>query len=144
MVIIKNIDCLIHFLPGEFVGLRDVSRIWNRGDKLGSAVMRWTAGTCSDIWENIESNRGIIRSLPGDQDWIWSLYKNKVKFYPDKWIISYKWEARQRSELVRVNSRYNFNSIRNVELDPATSVLAFHGTPDPHEVMDPIIVDNWR
>jgi len=144
MVIIGNINSLISYQPGQFVGLHDFSRIWKNAEKLCSAIMRWEAGFHSEIWEGIGNNPGIIRSMPGDQDWIWSLYKNKIKFYPDRWIISYKWEARERSELARINGRYNFNSIRNVELDPTTSVLAFHGTPNPHEVKDPIIVDNWR
>jgi len=145
MVIIKNIDDIVNFLPGEFVGLRDVIRALNRGvDKLGSAVLRWTSGTYTDIWTGIELNSDQIKRFTGDQDWIWYLHKRSVKFFPDPWIISYKWEARTLSELVRQNGRYAFTSIRNVQLNPDTRILAFHGTPDPHEVMDPIIVDNWR
>ena len=145
MVIIKNINNIVNFLPGEFVGLRDVIRALNRGvDKLGSAVLRWTSGTYTDIWTGIELNSDQIKRFSGDQDWIWYLHKRSIKFFPDPWIISYKWEARNLSELIRQNGRYAFNGIRNVELNPDTRILAFHGTPDPHEVMDPIIVDNWR
>jgi hypothetical protein len=145
MVIIKNIDDIVNYLPGEFVGLRDVSRALNRGyDKLGSALMRWISGTYTDIWTGIEINSDQIKRFPGDQDWIWYQHKRTVKFFPDPWIISYKWEARDRSELVRQNNRWVFPTVRNVKLNPDTRILAFHGTPDPHEVMDPVIVDNWR
>lgn len=145
MVIVRNIDNLITYMPGQFLGLRDVGRVWNRGvDKLGSAVLRWQAGTYGNIWTDLVTNTAQTKKMTGDQDWIWHLHKNSVKFFPDKWIISYKWEARTKDELVRINNRLNFKNVRNVELDPTTSVLAFHGTPDPHEVTDPIIVDNWR
>jgi hypothetical protein len=144
MVIVKSIDHYFNYHGGEFVGLRDVSRVFDRPEKLGSAVMRWPAGEYSDIWSKIEQNNNQTPRFIGDQDWVWSLYKNKIKFYPDKWIVSYKWEVRTRAELVRCTNRYNFIDVRDVPLDPATSILAFHGTPDPHEVMDPIIVDNWR
>jgi len=145
MVIVRNIDNLITHMPGQFLGLRDVGRVWNRGvDKLGSAVLRWQSGTYGNIWSNLVADTAQTKKMTGDQDWIWNLHKNSVKFFPDKWIISYKWEARTKDELVRINGRLNFRNIRNVELDPTTSILAFHGTPDPHEVADPIIVDNWR
>ena len=145
MVIVRNIDNLIDYLPGKFVGLKDVSRaLYPMNEKLCSAFMRWPSGQFDDIWSSIDASPDISKRFRGDQDWVWNLHNKSIKFFPDKWIVSYKWEVRSRDENVRINGRYNFNSIRNVELDPTTSVLAFHGTPNPHEVMDPIIVDNWR
>lgn len=145
MVIIKNINNLISYLPDQFVGLRDVSRaLYPQNEKLGSAIMRWPSGKFDNIWSLINNSSDISKRFRGDQDWIWHLHSKSIKFFPDKWIISYKWEARTREENIRINGRYNFNSIRNVDLDPETAILAFHGTPDPHEVMDPVIVDNWR
>ena len=33
----------------------------------------------------------------GDQDWTWAQAKKvHMKFWPDKWIQSYKWEIRSR------------------------------------------------
>ena len=37
-----------------------------------------------------------------------------------------------------------FKEVKNPEIDPQTSVLVFHGTPNPEHVEDPVIVDNWR
>ena len=145
MVIIKNIDNIATYLPNHFVGLQDVGRVFKRGqDRLGSAVMKWPANQYSEIWELLESTPQYATQFHGDQDYIWAFHKDKIKFFPEKWIVSYKWEVRDRSELVRVNSRFNFDTIKDVRPDPDTSVLAFHGSPDPHEVKDPIIVDNWR
>ena len=106
--------------------------------------MRWQAETYCDIWTNLENNPKLIKTLHGDQDWIWSLHRSSINFFPNEWIRSYKWEVRDRNELVRLENGWRFNSIRNPTTEPETAILAFHGTPNPHEVMDPIIVDNWQ
>lgn len=145
MVIINNIDRLLTYMPNKFIGLRDVSRVFRRvPDKLGSAILRWPANEYSDIWSTLESNCSFTKKFPGDQDLIWHLHKNNIEFYPDDWIVSYKWEVRRRADLVLTDSRWHFKDIKNPIVDPNTCILAFHGTPNPHEVFDPIIVDNWR
>lgn len=145
MVIIKNIDHFIDFKPESFVGLRDVGRIF-RPDlkKLGSAVLKWPAGEYSDIWTKFEKNSDIINRLHGDQDWIWTLHSPNINFFPDEWIKSYKWEIRVRSELEGFRETLQFKCIRNPDIPNNTAILAFHGYPNPHQVLDPIIVDNWR
>ena len=144
MVIVKNIDNLVSYLPDSFVGLEDVGRIFNRAPKLGSAVMRWPANQYSKIWNQFNLNRTLAQRWPGDQDWIWKICSNEIKFFPRSWIISYKWEARNIKELIRDGKRYKFKDIRDPKIPDDTCVLAFHGSPDPHEVSDPIIVNNWR
>lgn len=144
MVIIKNINEFLNYMPGEFIGLRDVGRVFGRGvDKLGSAVLRWPANKYSKIWTTLENDQSLINRFNGDQDYIWHLCQREIKFFPDDWIRSYKWEVRTRAELVRLKTGWMFKDIRNPETHPDTAVLAFHGTPNPHEVQDPIIVDNW-
>lgn len=144
MVIISNIDKLINYHPGKFLGLEDVSRVFKRGTvKLGSAVMRWPANEFDSIWTTIENNPNIQRQFHGDQDLIWSMYKHSLEFFPSDWIRSYKWEVRERSELIRNSSGWAFKYVRNPSVHHETAILAFHGTPNPHEVYDPIIVDNW-
>jgi hypothetical protein len=145
MVIVKNIDQLITYMPDKFIGLRDVSRVFGTvPTKLGSAVLRWPANEYSDIWSTLELNYSFTKKFPGDQDLIWYLHRNSITFYPDNWIVSYKWEVRSRSELTLSNSVWNFKEVRNPDINPNTCILAFHGTPNPHDVKDPIILDNWR
>ena len=145
MVIVNNIDNIANYLPNDFVGLQDVGRVFKRGaDRLGSAVLKWPANQYTDIWTNLDANPNYARQFQGDQDYIWNLHKSVIRFFPEKWIQSYKWEIRDRSELVRINGRFNFDTIKDVQIDKETNVLAFHGSPDPHEVKDPIIVDNWQ
>jgi hypothetical protein len=145
MVVVNNIDKFVNYLPGEFVGLENLNRIFKRyPSTLGSAVLRWPAETYTDIWNDFKKNPSSAMRWPGDQDWIWRLHKNNIKFFPREWIISYKWEARNIKDLIKENGKSKFKTVRNPTISTETSVLAFHGTPDPHEVEDPIIVDNWR
>jgi hypothetical protein len=146
MVIVNNLDKFVDFMPDSFVGLEDLGRVFRKHPiKLGSAVMKWPAGKYHDIWDRLESNLNTIKTFRGDQDWIWHLHSKNIKFFPRDWIVSYKWEVRNMSELYRDNDRrFKFNTVKNTSVGKETSVLAFHGSPDPHEVMDPIIVDNWR
>jgi hypothetical protein len=141
MVIINNIDKLMLHDPGSFLGLEDPGRVWNIRNRLGSAVMRWPSGTYSDIWEDL--NPEIMKRFRGDQDWIFHLHKKSIKFYPEKWIMSYKWEIRKRQELTGSGQSSRFKDIKNPEISNETSILAFHGFPQPHQVEDPIVVNNW-
>lgn len=145
MVIVKNIDKLMSYEPNAFLGLEDVGRVFGRGiDKLGSAVLRWPANAYGDIWTTLESDPSIMKKYHGDQDLIWKLYKGHIKFFPSDWIRSYKWEVRNRAELIRQSGGWVFKDIQNPPIHPETAILAFHGTPNPHDVQDPIIVDNWQ
>lgn len=144
MVIVKNIDHFIKFLPESFVGLRDPRRVFIPDiQKLGSAVLKWPAGNYSDIWEKFVSDYSALKYHRGDQDWIWHLHSHEIKFFPDDWIRSYKWEIRSRSELVGVGPATRFSTITNPLINSSTSVLAFHGFPSLDDVKDPIIIDNW-
>ena len=145
MVIINNLNNLATYLPDQFVGLEDVGRVFRKHpQKLGSAVLKWPANKYSNTWNLIEADPKITSRFRGDQDWIWSLHRDNIQFFPEEWIRSYKWEIRSKSELVHNGSKYVFRDIKNPVINPATSVLAFHGTPNPEDVQDPIIVDNWR
>ena len=145
MIIVKNIDHLVSFKPGSFVGLRDVGRVFRPGHhKLGSAVMKWPAGSYDHIWTNLEKDLSQSKRYQGDQDWIYEQVKKSIEFYPDPWIRSYKWEIRNRSELLGLGVRSIFKEIRNPVIPEDTSVLAFHGYPHVHTVQDPVVLENWR
>jgi len=145
LVIIKSIDEFFDFEPGEFVGLRDVSRIFNPNrQKLGSAVMRWQAKTLNCIWEPISKDDRLINIYRGDQDYIWDRYKHLLRFFPDDWIRSYKWEIRNRRELVGKKENMRFETVIEPDVPEDCKLLVFHGYPTLDVVADPIIVDNWQ
>lgn len=145
MVIVNSIDKFLEYEPESFVGLKDVGRVFRHVPvKLGSAVMKWPANHYSNIWNDFVSSSTVTTKYRGDQDWIWECYRTQIKFFPDIWIQSYKWEIRNRTDLIKNHDRYIFKDIKNPVIDSETSVLAFHGTPNPCDVFDPIIVDNWK
>ena len=145
MVIVKNIDHFFSFEPDKFVGLEDVGRVFGyRAPKLGSAVLKWRGDNYSRIWTTIEQDPNICSRFAGDQEYIWSLYRDEIKFFPAEWIRSYKWEIRNQSELERRGGQFFFKQVIDPIVPKGTCILAFHGTPNPHDVEDPVIVDNWR
>jgi hypothetical protein len=145
MVVVSSLDKFVNYMPGEFLGLENLNRAFKRYPAtLGSAMMRWPANSYTNIWTEFEKNPKAAMKCQGDQDWVWLLHSKTIKFFPRDWIISYKWEARTIKDHNRVRGRTQFKNIANPTIPSETSVLAFHGSPDPHEVMDPIIVDNWR
>lgn len=144
MVIVDSIDKLVDYMPGRFVGLQDVGRVFRPGwRKLGSAVMRWQANTYTNIWSDFNKTPQLAKRFHGDQDWIWHLHKDSIQFFPEDWIRSYKWEIRDRTELVGLGRGSKFGTVRNPTIPKDTAVLAFHGFPDVHDVQDPVIVENW-
>lgn len=138
LVIINNIDNIWDYHPNNFVVIRDFFRHINPAcTKYNSSVFKFQSHQYSYIWEqfNIEH----VKRFHGDQDWFYYYVDNAV-YFPDEWIQSYKWEVRDRSEL----QNGLFTSIRNPVINPNTSILVFHGNPNPHEVQDPVVIQNWK
>src|SRR5574343_862843 len=143
MVIVNDMAPLFDY-PGNIVGMRDViATIHPRIEKLGSAVIRWQ-GDYSRIWEELVKQPHVMKSRHGDQDWILHLLKNEMARFPIEWIPSYKWGIRNKSELVIKDGRYVFSTVRNVDVPNDAIILAFHGTPNPEDVNDQVILDHWR
>jgi hypothetical protein len=145
LVVIKNIDELWNYCPGRFCIIRDFNRVtikeWN---KFNSSIFKFEKGSYSFVWENLIKDIKITKKMHGDQDWIFSQIKSNFQFWPDEWIKSYKWEIRNRQDIVREGTKRVFKQIINPDIDPRTKILVFHGDPKPSDVKDPIIVDNWQ
>lgn len=147
MVIINSIDKLVKNCGNNFYGIRDFNRAFHTNfQSLNSSALSWDYGTQSHIWSEFVKNKAVAQKHHGDQNWIWLWSKKLIKFWPDKWIQSYKWEIRNRSELaINKNRLRNFKTINNqVKIDKKCSVLVFHGDPKPQDVEDKIVVDNWH
>jgi hypothetical protein len=144
VVIHNNINKLVTDST-EFFGIRDFNRkfspTWNT---LNSSALSWIAGTQSDIYLRFKSDPSKAQRLHGDQDWIWQIAKDRIKFWPDAWLQSYKWEIRNKGELIFQNGQRRFKTVRNPEIPKDCSVAVFHGDPNPHEIQDPYVVDNWK
>jgi hypothetical protein len=146
VVICSNIDKLGLYCQDQFMGIHDFNRKFYVNWKyLNSSVMAWNHGTQHHIYEQFKSKPLDAQRLQGDQDWIWKLASNKIKFWPKEWIQSYKWEIRSREELAMVNGKRQFKTAKdNVAIHPECSVAVFHGDPNPCAVQDKFVIDNWR
>lgn len=145
VVIHNNIDKLAVYNTNEFVGIHDFNRKFYANWKyLNSSVLAWNHGTQNHIWDQFKSDPKGAQRLQGDQDWIWKLCKDKIKFWPREWVQSYKWEVRSKEELTILNGKRRFKEIdHSVEVHPDCSVTVFHGDPKPQDVQDKFVVDNW-
>lgn len=107
--------------------------------------MAWNAGSQNYIFDNFKQNPEYAMRMQGDQDWTWAQAKKHMKFWPDKWIQSYKWEIRSRSELGMQHGIRKFKTIRDdIVPDKECCIAVFHGEPNPAQVQDKFVVDNWQ
>jgi hypothetical protein len=146
VVISGSIDKLVVNLKDEFYGIQDFNRKFHPTWRvLNSSIMTWRHGTQNTIWEKFIANPSQAQRLHGDQDWIWAVAKDRIKFWPQEWIQSYKWEIRSREELHSRTGRLGFKTVaQNLKVHPELAVAVFHGDPKPEDVQDQFVVDNWR
>lgn len=146
VVIFKNIDKLFDFKQNQIVGIRDFNRAMAASwKKINSSVMAWNAGEEYEIYEKFIADQKFAMRMHGDQDWIYHLTKDKVQYWPDNWILSYKWEMRNQAEIQTHKNKKMFASVKNDNFDISqeTCIAVFHGDPKPTEIQDKFVVDNW-
>lgn len=146
IVIINNIDKLWEYEPNRFCIIRDFNRknIQNY-NRFNSSIFRLVKGTHNHVWDNLAKDYKQTKLMHGDQDWIYKQVQHDFIFWPDEWIQSYKWEIRNRTEVILDKDfKRRFKNIANPIIQPNTSILVFHGDPKPDDVADPIIIDNWK
>jgi len=146
VIICGNIDKIATYKRNDFLGLRDFNRAffptWKR---LNSSVLSWNAGTQTHIWTEFNKSPMAAMQLHGDQDWIWKTSQNILTFFPDEWIQSYKWEIRDKTELVVYNGKRKFKEARDdIVIPKDCSIVVFHGEPNPSEVNDSFVTENWK
>lgn len=146
IVIYNNINKLTEVGEFDFYGICDFNRkFYPKWNSLNSSVMTWIHGTQNEIYDEFCKNKMAAQRMHGDQDWIWRISKNKIKFFPYEWIQSYKWEIRGREELVDRTGKKGFRETKNhINLHPESAVAVFHGDPKPSMIKDRLIVDNWQ
>lgn len=146
VVVCGNLDKLVTVYKNDFLGIRDFNRKFYKGWKnLNSSVMSWIHGSQTHIWSQFCDSKTTAMRLHGDQDWIWKTSKDVIKFFPDPWIQSYKWEVRSKQELEIYQGKRKFKTVNNeISPDPECCIAVFHGDPNPADVNDKFVVDNWK
>jgi hypothetical protein len=146
VVILSNIDKLVPTTNNRFFGIRDFNRKFHSSWKqLNSSAMSWIHGTQTEIYSQFVNSPKEAMRLHGDQDWIWKVARERIQFWNDRWIQSYKWEIRRRDELVSRDGRKGFKTVnQQTTIDNECCIAVFHGSPNPADVQDKIVVDNWQ
>jgi hypothetical protein len=146
VVILSNIDKLVAANNHNFFGIRDFNRKFHPAWKnLNSSAMSWIHGTQSEIYDQFVKTPREATRMHGDQDWIWRVAKDRIRFWNDRWIQSYKWEIRNRDDLISRDGRKGFRTVKeDINIDRECCVAVFHGYPNPADVQDKIVVDNWQ
>jgi hypothetical protein len=149
VVIANNIDQLFTYEPTKWCTIRDFTRIMRpQWKKYNSSVIRFQTGSLDYLWQSFKQNyTSIQRKYHGDQDWLYqeTYESNPAVLYPDQWIMSWKWEIRKNKQLGRGDrGERKLTTIENVVPVKDCCITVFHGDPNPHNCLDPWVVDNWR
>jgi hypothetical protein len=118
LVVINGIEKFFEY-PGEFLAIWD----WIHGPShniFNSSVMRWQIGEQTHIWNQFNDNPGqVMVKYPGDQEFISNV--SNLTPWPENWCASYKWQQGWET------------------IHPQTSIMVFHGKPNPPEAIRGIV-----
>ncbi len=69
-----------------------------------------------------------------------------ISFWPDEWVMSYKWEMRDRRDLAidSKTRKRNFTVDAPPRIKPNTSIAVFHGDPNPGDANDSWVKEHWQ
>ena len=130
-VITGNLNELLNY-SGDFIILRD----FYRPKGYGSGLMSFAPAAVNHMWKNYTYGR---KAPQGDQGWCEQQYPGADIWqdkYPGK-IISYKVHIKDKG-IVR-NSYYTKDE-GNLE---TSSIVCFHGKPNPHEINEGWLNEYW-
>ena len=88
-----------------------------------SSAMLWINGTCNEIYFDFIPE--YTKRLHGDQCWIWRRMYKQIDNFKKGLIVSYKYDCQKGPP-------------------DGSSVVVFHGKPDPHEVKSDWVEENWK
>ena len=144
LVIFKSINKFFEHVPGKFCIIRDFNRHAHPSINLmNSSVFRFELGSFNNICKEFIRNQNVFKKkYPGDQDFMTAFIKD-FEFWPDEWTQSYKWEMRDRRDLIQTHTGLNFCNVSDPKVLSGTSIAVFHGRPNPHECADPWVIQHW-
>ena len=130
-VITGNLDEIFSY-AGDFAILQD----FYRPKGYGSGLMGWRPAAVNYMWTNYTHGN---RCPHGDQGWCEQQYPGAdlwQELYPQK-VISYKVHIVSKGRLRNTKHTDNKGSLES------SSIVCFHGRPDPHQINEPWIKECW-
>lgn len=130
-VVTGNLDEIFEY-RGDFIILRDFYRI--KG--YGSGLMGWRPQAVNHMWLNYTHG---YRAPHGDQGWCEQQYPGAdlwQDLYPEK-IISYKVHIKNKGVVRNAAYTKDKGSLES------SSIVCFHGRPNPHEISEQWVKEYW-
>ena len=144
-VIVDNIDWIWQHPTTYFWAIKDFKHLWRANHTgLNSSIMWWNTQQYKNIWESFASQEltTIMQKFPGDQDYISSIVpENQRRFFDINRVQSWRWQC--------LDGGYDFRKKRHNSPGSGTiipknsSVLIFHGSPKPADILDPVVQQHW-
>jgi hypothetical protein len=140
VIIFNNIDKFFEYEPSKFCISRGFSK--NNKDGMNSSCFRFDTNTMNREYDEfINNSESIMKRLDGDQDWMQETVKD-YSFWPNNWIMSYKLDMVDKKHIKKVGNRFQINIEPLHEKE--TSIAAFHGEPNPHQIDNMWCKKHWR
>lgn len=146
VVILNNIDWIAQQPSGYFWTIRDFRYVQKPfHNAMNSSVMKFNVSHFSYVWEEFNKTnvKDRVRSYQGDQDFLQvTIRPEQRRILEDQRFQSWRWQV--------ADGGYDFAHRRAKEpgsgakVGTNTDVLIFHGHPKPHQVHDPVVVNNWQ
>jgi hypothetical protein len=146
VVVVRELDWVKQLDTSFFWGMRDFRYLQHRSRiTINSSMMWWNVERFSHVWNQFVAAdvNTVTRRFPGDQDYITHVIdQNQRRFFDDKYFESYRWQTLDGGYMF--NKRQHVRPNSGVAIAADTAVVVFHGSPKPHEVTDPVIVELWQ
>lgn len=98
-----------------------------RPDVGNSSVFRFKANECQFVVDQYLSERDwALATFSPPQTYLTHCIRERMVFWPEEWCRSFKRHCRPQFPL---------NYFRTPRIPQNASIIAFHGTPDPHQVI---------
>lgn len=145
-VIVRNLDWITELPLGYLWAIKDFRYLWRSHNRsINSSIMWWDTRDLDWVWKSF-ANQDIAyirKKYHGDQDFLTeAIPEQQRRNFDEKYIMSYRWQAKDGG----FDFQRRQHRIPNigVQLGNETSLLIFHGSPKPHEVKDPYIMEFWQ
>lgn len=145
IVITGNLDWIVELDTKYFWGVRDFRYLWSPSRRdLNSSVMYFDTDKFRYVWSDFKrAPESFMNRLHGDQNYIdRQIPKETKRFFNEQFVKSYKWECIDGG-WDNDKRRYKTPGTGTVIPDQ-TSILVFHGRPNPEEIDDKVIKKFWK
>lgn len=146
LVVLRELEFVRTLDPNYLWSIRDFKYLQRPGlSTVNSSMMWFNVSKFSDVWQKFMLGpiQQTTNCYPGDQDYIAAnVDHNRRRFFEDRYFESYRWQC--------LDGGYDFSKRRyrkpgsGVLIAPDTAVVVFHGTPKPHQITNPELLQLWN